>query len=154
MMLLAIAAVFWEGTISVPPSHWKVIDIPVEQAGTDIRCTFEVAGPSSRIQAQIVTEKNAERFSHGQSFSALASTGFEHEGTLHYFAEERGKYLLLLDNPIEARRPTEVALKIELDRQDRVPARTLPDRQKHLIVLLSVLFFLGAVAFSARKLMA
>jgi hypothetical protein len=154
MMLLALAAVFWEGTISVPPSHWKVIDIPIEHPGVDIRCTFEVAGSSSRIQAQIVTERNAERFSHGQSFSALASTGFEHDGSLRYFAEEPGKYLLLLDNPIEARHAAEVALKIELARQDRVPARTLPERQRHLILLFSVLFFLGVVAFSARKMMA
>ena len=154
MMLLAVAALFWEGTVTVPPSHWKVIDIPVDQPGVDIRCTFEVAERSSSIQAQIVTARNAERFSHGQSFSALASTGFEREGTLHYFAEEPAKYFLLLDNPIEARHPAEVALKIVLDRPDHVAARTLPPEKRHVVVLLSVLFFLAAVAFSARKLMA
>ena len=154
MVLLAIATLFWEGAVSVPPSHWKLVDIPVDQPGVEIRCTFTVAEDSSSIHAQIVTAKNAERFSHGQSFSALASSGFEREGTLRYFADEPAKYYLLLDNPIEARRPANVALKIELNRPDRVPARTLPPRERHMIVLLSILFFLGVVAYSARKLMA
>ena len=80
MMLLAIATLLWEGTASVPPSHWKVIDIPVNEAGSEIRCRFEVRR-ASNIQAQIVTGKDAERFSRGQSFSALAATGFDREGT-------------------------------------------------------------------------
>ena len=153
-MLLAIATILWEGTVSLPPSHWKVIDIPVDQPGVEIRCTFEVAEQASNIQAQLVTQRNAERFSHGQSFSALASTGFDREGTLRHVAEEPAKYFLLLDNPIEARHPTDVALKIETIKPEHVQARTLPPGQRHFIVLLSVLFFLGTVAFSARKLMA
>src|SRR3974390_3055891 len=111
MMLLAIATLLWEGTASVPPSHWKVIDIPVNEAGSEIRCRFEVRR-ASNIQAQIVTGKDAERFSRGQSFSALAATGFDREGTLHYVVEEPGKYFLLLDNPIEARHAVDVELRI------------------------------------------
>jgi len=154
MMLLAIATLLWEGTVSVPPSHWKLVDIPVDQPGVEIRCTFAVSEDSSSVHAQIVTARNAERFSHGQSFSAVASSGFEREGTLRYVAEEPARYFLLLDNPIEARRAAAVAVRIELNRPDPVPARTLPTRQRHLIVFLSVLFFLGVVGYSARKLMA
>jgi hypothetical protein len=154
MILLALATLLWEGTVSVPPSHWKVVDIPVNEPGVEIRCTFAVAERASNIQAQIVTARNAERFSRGQSFSALASTGFERDGTLRYVAEEPAKYFLLLDNPIEARHPTEVALKIELLKPEAVRVRTLPPGERRVIVLLSVLFFLGVVAFSARKLMA
>jgi hypothetical protein len=153
MMLLAIATLLWEGTVTVPPSHWKVIDIPVNEAGSEIRCRFEVRR-ASNIQAQIVTARDAERFSRGQSFSSLAATGFDREGTLHYVVDEPGKYFLLLDNPIEARRAVDVELKIELTPPDHVQARTLPPERRHFIVLLSVLFFLGVVAFSARRLMA
>jgi hypothetical protein len=154
MILLALATVLLEGSISVPHSHWRAIDVPVVQPGAEIRCSFEVAEQASMIQAMLVTLEDAERFSQGRSFDTLASTGFDRDATLHYRAEQPGKYVLVLDNRIEGRRPTEVKLKVELVPPEVKSVQMLPPERRHLVVLVSVLFFLGVVAYSARKLMA
>lgn len=153
-MLLALATILLEGSVSVPHSHWRAIDVPIEEAGTEIRCAFEVPEGASSIQALLVTLHDAERFSQGRSFNTLASTGFNRDATLHYRAEEPGKYVLLLDNRIEGRHPTEVTLKVELVAPEFKEVRTLPPERRHAVVFVSVLFFLGVVAYSARKLMA
>jgi hypothetical protein len=147
------STVLHEGTISVPHSHWRAVDVLVSQPGTVVKCSFEVPEGASKIQATLVTLSDAERFSMGRSFSPLASTGFDDEATLRYEAEAPGRYVLLLDNRIEGRRPTEVRLKIELIKPEFKPARTVPPEKRLEVVFASVLFVLGVVAFSARKMM-
>jgi hypothetical protein len=153
MVLLAFVTVLLQGSLSVEHGHWRAVDVNVPEAGTEIRCTFSVPEGASRIQAALVTLRDAERFSQGKSMEALASTGFAHEGTLRYIPEQAGPYVLLLDNRIEGRRPTNVSVKIELLRPERREARTVPEPRRRIVVLASVLFFLGVVAYSARKLM-
>lgn len=149
---LALLTVLTHGLVSVPHSYWRAIDVPIEQAGTEIECRFEVRSDTSRVNATLLTIADAERFSHGRGFTPLASTGFEFKGSLRYTAEQPGKYVLILDNRVEGRRPTEVELQIDLEPPRVVVVKTVPVERRRAVVLISVLSFLGVVAYAARKL--
>ena len=151
-MILALLTVLLEGLIDVPHSNWRAVDVRVKQPGTLIKCSFDAPESRSRIQVYLVSLRDAERFSYGRSMSPLATTSFEEHGVLTYVTREAGAYVLLLDNRIEGRRPTRVALKIELLAPAGEPW-TLPAERRMTVVLASVLFVLAVVAYSARKLM-
>jgi hypothetical protein len=151
-LVLALLSVVLEGDVVVPQSHWRAVDVKVAHAGTLVKTTLRAPENSSRLQAYLVTRRNADRFAQGGALRPLATTSFERDGTLYMIAENAGDYILLLDNRMEGRRPTQVHLKVELlPPADTV--RTVPPERRRAVELASVLFFLAVIAYSARHLM-
>jgi hypothetical protein len=151
-LVFTLLAVVLEGDVVVPPSHWRAVDVKVAHAGTLVKTSLRAPENSSRMQAYVVTRKNADRFAQGGALRPLATTSFERDGTLYMIAEHEGEYILLLDNRIEGRRPTQVHVKVEL-LPPAATVRTVPPERRRAVELASVLFFLAVVAYSARQLM-
>ncbi len=153
MILPALLAILLDGVVTVPPSHWRAIDVPVPKAGSVIEASFTVPDEASGVEAILVTREGADRFNAGRSYQALARTGYEKSGKLRYEVEQAGDYILLMDNRIEGRKDTEVSVKISLREPGSVIAITLSPQRRAVIIVLSLLFFLGVVMFSARQFM-
>jgi hypothetical protein len=151
-VVLALLSVVLEGDIVVPQSHWRAVDVKVAHAGTLVKTVLRAPENSTRMQAYLVTRRNADRFAQGGALRPLATTSFERDGTLYMIAEHAGDYILLLDNRMEGRRATQVHLKVELLPPVET-VRTVPPERRRAVELASVLFFLGVVAYSARQLM-
>jgi hypothetical protein len=64
---------------------------------------------------------------------------------------ERGEYVLMIDNRIEARVPATVHLRLDVHAPADVVVRELPPERKRFIVAASLAFFGAVVLFSARK---
>jgi len=153
-MYLALLIVLIDNVVSVPSSRWKAIEIKVQEAGTVIECSVAVQGSPSKINAILVTRMDADRFHAGRSYHPLYETGLQDSSHFRYEADQPGSYVLLLDNRLEARHATDVLVKVDLWNYATVHPVTLPKGRRQVVVLLSVLFFLSVVAYSARKLMA
>ena len=151
-LVLALLSLVLEGDVVVPQSHWRAVDVQVPHAGTLIKASLRAPDDSPRMHAYLVTRANADRFARGGALRALAMTSFDREATLYLIADRPGDYILLLDNRVEGRRPTEVHLKIELLPPAQT-VQTVPPERRRAVELASVLFFLGVVAYSARQLM-
>ena len=152
ILLVALLTVVIDGSVLLPRSHWRAIDVQVPQAGTIVKTTFRAPENTTTVHAFLVTRTDADRFARGGALRPLATTSFEKEGMFHYVAEEPGDYILLLDNRIEGRRSTPVHLRVEL-LGPVSNVRTVPEERRRVVELASVMFFLAVVAFSARQLM-
>jgi hypothetical protein len=92
-----------------------------------------------------------ERFHRGRRANVLYETGFEKSARFRYRVPEAGEYVLLLDNRLEGRWPTQVSLRIEVTSARDAQITEVPPERRRLIVALSLLFFGAVVAFSARQ---
>lgn len=151
-MTLAFLVVVTSGLISVPPSHWQTLNVPVPEPDTTIDISFQ-AMHGSRVQLLLLDRKDAERFRRGRSVDPLMTTGFQNAGRLRYRAATQGEYVLLLDNRIEGRSPALVDLRVETAPARSATVRELPPEKRRLVVTLSLLFFGGTIFFSARQLL-
>ena len=153
MILLALLAILTDGVVSVPASRWSAVDVPVTQAGTVIEATFSVPSGYTAVEAILVTRKDADRFNAGRSYHPLCRSGYQTEGKLRCEAEQKGDYVLLLDNRIEGRKPAEVSVRIDVREPASMIAVTLPAQKRAVIIALSLLFFVAVVMYSARQFM-
>jgi len=153
MILLALLAILTDGVVSVPASHWSAIDLPVAQAGTVVEATFSVPRGGTAVEAVLVTRRDADRFNVGRSYHPVCRSGFVTDGKLRCEVDQKGEYILLLDNRIEGRRPTEVNLRIALREPASIIAITVPPQKRAIIIALSLLFFVAVVMYSARQFM-
>jgi hypothetical protein len=153
MILLALLAILTNGVISVPASHWSAIEVPVVQPGTMIEASFSVPNGATAVEAILVTRKEADRFNAGRSYHPLCRSGYQTEGKLRCEAEQKGDYVLLIDNRIEGRKPAEVSVKISVREPASIIAVTIPPRKRAVIIALSMLFFVAVVMYSARQFM-
>ena len=149
-MIAALLVVLTNGLLSVPPSHWRAIDLKVPSNGTTVDVDFEVT-EGSRVQILILTRAQAERFHRGRSYQHIVSTGFEKSGRLRYRLADQGQYVLMVDNRIETRTPALVQLRVELTNPYRADVRELSPVRRRVVVTLSLLFFGAVVAFSAWR---
>ncbi len=154
MLLLALLAVLLDHTLDVPAGRWKAIDVKVAHRGTTIDCSVEAQPDSARVDALLLTRSDALRFEQGRSVRPLVQTGFQNASRIRHAIAEPGDYILMIDNRLEGRGSTKVAVKIDLWSMNGVEPITLPPRRRYLVVASSVLFFLGVVMYSAKKLMA
>src|SRR4051812_33094550 len=143
MILLALLAVLTDGVVSVPASHWSAIDLPVAHAGTVVEATFSVPRGATAVEAVLVTRRDADRFNAGRSYRPVCRSGFVAEGKLRCEVEQKGEYILLLDNRIEGRHPVEVTLRVVLREPDSVIAVTLPPQKRAIVIALGLLFFVA-----------
>ena len=87
------------------------------------------------------------------SHHPLCRSGYQTEGKLRCEAEQKGDYVLLIDNRIEGRKPAEVSVKISLREPASIIAVTIPARKRAIIIALGMLFFVAVVMYSARQFM-
>ena len=153
MILLALMAILLDGAIAVPPSHWQAIDVEVEKAGSVVEASFSVANEETKVEAILVTRREAGRFNAGKSYTALSRTGYTSSGKLRYEVDQAGDYILLLDNRIDARRAAEVSMKLTVREPASIIAVTVPPQRRAVIIFLSLLFFVAVVMYSARQFM-
>jgi hypothetical protein len=153
MILLALLAILTDGVVSVPASHWSAIDVPVAQSGTIVEVLFSVPSGATAVEAILVTRKDADRFNVGKSYHPLCRSGYQTEGKLRCEMEQKGDYILLLDNRIEGRKPVEVSVKIAMREPASIIAITVPPGKRAVIIALALLFFVGVVMYSARQFM-
>ena len=153
MILLALLAILTDGVISVPASRWSAIEVPVNQSGTVIEASFSVPSGDTAVEAILVTRKEADRFNAARSYHALCRSGYQTEGKLRCEAEQKGDYVLLIDNRIEGRRSTEVSVKINMREPASIIAVTVPPGKRAIIIALSLLFFVAVVISFLGRLM-
>ncbi|MEO8128732.1 MAG: hypothetical protein ABJF23_25330 [Bryobacteraceae bacterium] len=153
MILLALFAVLADGVISVPASHWSAVDVSVSKPNSVVDTTFSVPSGATGVEAILVTRHEAERYNAGRSYQPICRSGYQTEGRLRCEAEQKGDYILLIDNRLEGRKPAEVSVRINVRLPASVIAITVPPAKRAVIIALSLLFFVAVVMFSARQLM-
>jgi hypothetical protein len=153
MLFLALLAVLMDSSVTVPRSHWIAIEVKIQKPRTIVECSVDVEGGSSTLDALLMSRADAERFNRGRSFHPLYSTGFQNSSRVRHDVEYPGDYVLLLDNRLEGRGDTKARVRIELWNTDAAKVTTVPPEKRRWIIGLSLLFFAGVAAFSARKLM-
>ena len=153
MIPLALLAILTDGVLSVPASRWSAIDVPVNHSGTVVEASFSVPSGNTAVEAILVTRKDADRFNAGRSYQPVCRSGYQTEGKIRCEAEQKGDYVLLIDNRIEGRKATEVSVKISLREPASIIAITVPPQKQAIIISLSLLFFVAVVMYSARQFM-
>ena len=148
-MLLALLWLLTESVVKVPASHWIAIELKIEQNGATVHADFDVRN-GAKVQAMVLSRKEAERLNRGRSVHPLFSSGFTTGDQFRVLVPDAGDYVLLLDNRLE-RFPAEVALRFELTQTNDSQVRYVPATRRHATVALSLLFFGAVVVFSAVK---
>ena len=100
-----------------------------------------------------MTRKEAERFNAGRSNRAVCRSGYQTEDRLRCEVEQKGDYVLVIDNRIEARSATQVSVKIDLRPPSSMIATPVPPARQAVIIALGLLFFVAVVMYSARQFM-
>jgi hypothetical protein len=150
-MIVALLTLLANGVIEVPAAHWKAIEISVPNHDSTVHCSFEVRTGGTKLQAIFMERSEFERFHRGRRTNSLYETGFEKSARFRYRVPEAGEYVLLLDNRLEDRWPTQASLRIEVTSARDAQITEVPPERRRLIVALSLLFFGAVVAFSARQ---
>jgi len=153
MILLALLAILTDGVVSVPPSHWTVVEVPVSQAGTIVDVSFSVPSGATSVETMLMTRRDAERFNAGRSNRAVCRSGYQTEGRIRCEVEQKGDYVLVIDNRIEARNAAQVSVKITMRPPSSIIATTVPPAKQAVIITLGLLFFVAVVMYSARQFM-
>jgi hypothetical protein len=151
MLFIPLLTVLMNSVVTVPASRWIAIEVDVAKPATIVDATVEVEGSSAKVDALLMSRVDAERFNRGRSFHALNSTGFQSDSHLRYEIEQPGQYVLLLDNRLEGRSPTNVRVRLDLWSSNVPLVRTVPPQKRRVIVVLSVVFFLTVAGFSLRQ---
>ena len=152
MMLLAFLTVLANGIVNVPASGWQAIAIEAPEDGGTVEIAF-VVQQGSRVQVFLADPAEAARFHRGRSPDALAMTGFVREGSLRQRIHRAGRYIVVVDNRIEGRRPAQVQLKIDFSPPVNVVVRELSPERRRAVVAISILVFGATVFISARLLL-
>lgn len=153
MIAVLLLAILFDQTLEVPASRWKTIDLPVAAADMLLEASYSVPSSTSRVALILLTREDALRFESGRSIWPLESTGWSYDGRLRHRFQRAGSYALVLDNRIEGRRPTAVALKVELTSAGEVTVRELSPQRRTIVITISLLLFVAIVMFAARQFM-
>jgi hypothetical protein len=151
VILFSLLLLLTETVLSIPPSHWIAIDLPVAQNGSTVELAFRVRNGGSRVQAMVLSRSEAKRFDQGRSIRPLFASGFASSGEYRTLVPDAGNYVLLLDNRLEPRFPTRVSLSFDVTNPRDVRVRTVSPEVRRATVALSMLFFGAVVALSALK---
>lgn len=151
MLLLSLFLFLTQTVVKVQPSHWTAIELKIPRNGATVHLSFRVENSNARIQTLILTRSDAERFHQGRFTRPLFTSGFQSSGDYRVPGLDAGDYVLLLDNRLEARFPTEVLLRFDISHPADVQVRTISHNRQRATVALSLFFFGAVVAFSAIK---
>jgi hypothetical protein len=153
MLLALLLAVLFDRTFEVPASRWRILDLPVPTAEMLLEAEFQVKDKNSRVAAVLLTREDAIRFEQGRSMKPIASTGWEYDGRFRHVFRNPGNYAIVIDNRIEGRRATPVAVKVELTDPKQTTVRELSPQRRLVVIATSLLVFVAIVMFTARQFM-
>ena len=153
MIALLLLAVLFDQKLEVPASRWKTIDVPVAAVDMILEASYSVPSNASRVALILLTREDALRFESGRSIRPLESTGWSYDGRLRHRFQNAGSYALVLDNRIEGRQATMVALKVEVTGAEDTTVRELSPQRRTVVITVSLLLFVAIVMFTARKFM-
>ena len=143
MIPFALLAVLLDSILTVPHSGWHNIELKVTEPDTIVECSFEVQGNASMLQALLLSKREADRFQHGRSSRPVTSTGYTRAGTFRIRVVEPGPYVLILDNRLEGRAPSEVRVSLKMNTPRAVQPRELSAHRRGVVIAISLLFFVG-----------
>ena len=151
MVLFSLLLFLTQTVVKVPPSEWVAIELKVPQNGSTVHLSFDVGNGGSRIQAMVLSRSEAERFHRGRSVRPVFTSGFESSGSHRVLVPDAGDYVLVLDNRLEGRFPTEVSVRFDVSHPTDARVRTVPRDRQRATVALSLLFFGAVVVLSAVR---
>ena len=151
MSFLGLLLVITESLVTVPASHSTAIAVKTPLNSTTLHGSFEVVGGGTQIQAILLSREEAERFHRGRSNRPLFTSGFERSGQFRVLIPDAGEYVLVLDNRLEGRFPTQVSLHLEMTHPNDARVRTVSPERRRATVALSLLFFGAVVVLSAVR---
>lgn len=142
-----------EETIVVPPKDWRAIDLTLQQRAAVVECSFRVVHGKSGVRIALLPRDELERLESGQQERIIAATPVERSGALRVRPPGLGEYALVVDNRLE-NRPAEVKLDVWLDfgAASVAPVRTLSQRRRVTIVVLTLAVFGMVVVYAGRRL--
>ena len=73
----------------------------------------------------MLTRSEAERFNRGRTIHLLFASGFKDGGDYRILVPDAGEYVLLLDNRLEGRFPTDVSVRFDISHPADVRVRTV-----------------------------
>ena len=151
MSFLALLIVIAESLVTIPASHSTAIAVKTPLNSTTLHGSFEVVGGGTQIQAILLSREEAERFNRGRSNRPLFISGFDRSEEFRVLIPDAGEYVLVLDNRLEGRFPTQVSLRLEMTHPNDARVRTVSSDRRRATVALSLLFFGAVVVFSAVR---
>ena len=143
----------FDGTIRVPRSQWRAINVNLQQRPATIEVKYKVTSGRSGVRVVLMTRDDVRRFSEGLSHRALAQTPFQPEGTFRHMVANPGEYQVLIDNRLEGRGPAEVHLAVSLLFHEftSFEPRTLPKAFRRQVVVISLLMFAVVAGWSGWR---
>jgi hypothetical protein len=146
MAAITSAVPLYDDTVRVPRSQWRAVSVSLQQRPATIVVNYKVTAGKSGVRVVLMTREDVRRFRDGLSHRVLAQSAFLSEGSFRHMVTRPGEYQVLLDNRLEGRGPAEVRLSVSLlfHEYTSFEPRTLPERTKRQVVVLSLLLFTAA----------
>lgn len=146
--LTPAALPLFDEILTVPPGGWRAVTLSLRQRPAVLDCAWRVReGPAVRLW--LLERRELERFARGRAPRPLAVSPHARQGRLRQ-PLGLGEFALLVDNRLSARQGVEIAVRGALDFMT-AEAKELPPGRRAVIVALSLLFFLAAAYWAARR---
>ena len=122
-----------------------------------VRLPFEIANPDTTVTLSFeVEEKNVQvkMLVRGAEGRLIAETAYEKDGKLTVVIPMPGKVLVDVDNRARRLTPATVRLTVKESWKKELPvdARELPGQTRTMVLIASLGFFLGAVAWAGSRI--
>ena len=153
LLVVAMLTTLVDGVFTAPKGHWQSVAFETKRPRASVDISFEIPDHVSRIQIAVISSFDEERFLHGRTYRPVCASGYQRSARLRCVLPEAGKYMVLIDNRLDTRFDARVALKVESVDEVASEPRTLPPQRRMVVITVSILLFLGVVAYSARQLM-
>lgn len=138
----------------IPRNEWWWVEVNLRQKPAEVSATYEVRSGPRKVRVALMTRDDLERLNSDVPHGVLAVTDPAKSGTLTYRVRRRGDYVVVVDNRVDGHQPAAVHLRIALDfAPPATPEETQLSPQRQLaVILMSFVFFVGVVTYSARRL--
>jgi hypothetical protein len=138
----------------IPAAEWRYVELDLRQRPALVTASFEVQSGSRQVRVALMTRDDLERLRNDLPHGVIAVTEPGKSGTLSYRVRRRGDYVLVVDNRVDGSKPAAVQVRIALDfaaPPEPEVTQISPGRQL-AVVAVSMVFFVGVLTFSARRL--
>ena len=153
LLVVAMLTTLVDAVVTAPKGHWQSVAFETTRPRASVDISFQIPDHVSRIQIAVISSFDEERFQHGRTYRPVCASGYQRSVRLRCVLPEAGKYTVLIDNRLDTRFDARVHLKVESVDAVASAARTLPPQRRMIVITVSILLFLGVVAYSARQLM-
>jgi hypothetical protein len=138
----------------IPPAEWRYVELDLRQRPALVSANYEVQSGSQRVRVALMTRDDLERLRNDLPHGVIAVTAPGKSGTLSYRVRRRGDYVLVVDNRVDGSKPAAVHVRIALDfgAPPEPEANQISPQRQLAVVVMSLVFFVGVVVFSARRL--